>query len=122
MSAFLFLFGNRMQGSAVRGRIGTCLLLVLWPVWAWAAPNPGAEHLAPPLAYPGKPRPVYDDPKPPPFAMRYTDEAAQTLGFRDGRLDFFSSKPVENDPLFPVISGGISGGRPMLRLQWRPGS
>jgi hypothetical protein len=121
MGVFRFFFCNGMQVPAMRGRIGVCFILALWPAWAWAAPTPGADRLAPPLAYPGKPKPAYDEPKPP-FAMRYTDEAAQSLGFRDGSMEVFSSRPLHNNPLVPVFSGGISGGGPMLRLQWRPGS
>ena len=106
----------------MRGLIGKCVILAICPTLAWAAPVPGANRLAAPLSFPGKPKPYYDDPKPPAFAMRYTDEAAQTLGFRDGHMDVFSSRPVDNNPLVPVFSGGLSGGGAMLRLQWRPGS
>lgn len=106
----------------MRGRTGTCLFLGLLalPAAAWAAHFPDNSHLGSPLAYPGGPKPVYEDAKRP-YPMNYTDEAAQTLGFRDGRLDLFSSRPVENNPFVPVLSGGLGGGGAMLRLQWRPG-
>jgi hypothetical protein len=52
-----------------------------------------------------------------PYAMSYTDEAAQKLGIRDGRWDAF--EPRSGD--MPSLKGGMDGGRPMLMLQWRPG-
>jgi hypothetical protein len=48
--------------------------------------------------------------------MRYTDEAAQTLGMKDGKWEAF----VPVNPLLPRINGGLDGGRPMVHLQWRP--
>ena len=120
MGVFLVPFRNRIRVPARRGWIGKCLILALWPTLAWAAPVPGADRPAAPLAYPGRPKPVYDSPKQP-YAMRYTDEAAQTLGFLDGHMNVFSSRPDENNPFVPVFSGGIGGGGVMLRLQWRSG-
>jgi hypothetical protein len=52
-----------------------------------------------------------------PYAMRYTDEAAQTLGMKDGKWEAFT--PVS--PLMPRVNGGLDGGRPTVRLQWQPG-
>ncbi|MEO8300359.1 MAG: hypothetical protein ABI608_01125 [Rhizomicrobium sp.] len=52
-----------------------------------------------------------------PYAMSYTDEAARTLGVREGQWEAFS--PRSGD--MPSLKGGLSGGRPMLILQWRPG-
>jgi hypothetical protein len=69
--------------------------------------------------YPGAPRPVYDDNKAP-YAMNYADEAVQNLGFRNGHMDVFSTKPAGNSYL-PAFSGGIDAGGAMLRLQWHPG-
>ncbi len=54
---------------------------------------------------------------PAPYAMRYTDEAAQTLGMKDGKWEAFT--PV--NPLMPRVNGGLDGGRPMVRLQWQQG-
>jgi hypothetical protein len=105
----------------MRGRTGTCLILGLLalPTAAWAGHVPDNSHFGPPLSYPSGPQPAYDNPKPL-YPMNYTDEAAQTLGFRDGHLDVFSTAPA-NNPFVPVLSGGFSGGGAMLRLQWRPG-
>lgn len=75
---------------------------------------------ASPTDYPGAPRPVHDDVKPP-YAMNYADEAAQTIGVRDGHWDVFSTKPAENQPYLPSLSGGVSGEGAMLKLQWHPG-
>jgi hypothetical protein len=49
--------------------------------------------------------------------MTYTDEAAQRLGIRNGQWEAFDTH--SSDPL--SLRGGIDGGRPMIRLQWRPG-
>jgi hypothetical protein len=77
-----------------------------------------SQRLGSPLSYPGAPKPPNDDPKSP-YAMNYMDEAAQTLGVRNGHMDVFSSRPVANNPL--VVSGGLGGDGAMLKLQWRPG-
>ena len=97
-----------------------CLILGLLalPGTAWAAHPLDINHPGSPLAYPGSPKPVYDDVKPP-YPMNYADEAAQTLGFRDGHLDVFSTQPAKNNPFVPVFSGGLGGDGAMLRLQWR---
>lgn len=105
----------------MRSRAITCLILGLMtlPAAAWTT-NPLDNGRRPaPMSYPGGPKPVNDDVKPR-YPMTYLDEAAQTLGVRNGRLDLFSSHPVENNALIPVLSGGISGKGAMLRLQWRP--
>src|SRR4051812_42576660 len=52
--------------------------------------------------------------QPSPYAMSYTDEAAQTLGMKDGKWEAFT--PV--NPLMPRVNGGLDGGRPTVRLQW----
>ena len=55
--------------------------------------------------------------EPSPYAMRYTDEAAQTLGLKEGKWEAFTP----TSPLMPRVAGGLDGGRPTLKLQWRPG-
>jgi hypothetical protein len=52
-----------------------------------------------------------------PYARNYTDEMAQSLGIRDGRWEVFDIG--SSHPLMPSLKGGIDGGGPMLRLQWR---
>ena len=90
---------------------------------AWAAsdlPDNGRVQSA--LSYPGAPKPTSNDPKPP-YPMNYTDEAAQTLGVKDGRWDLFSSHPAANNVFMPAVSGSVSGKGAMLRgcEAWHPG-
>ncbi len=73
-----------------------------------------------PTNYPGAPKPVYDQ-KRSPYAMNYAEEAVQTLGFRDGHMDVFSTKPAKNASFMPTFSGGIGSSGAMLKLQWRSG-
>jgi len=82
---------------------------------------PGANHLYSLPQYPGAPRPVYDDPKPPPYPMTYVEEAARTLGVKDGHMDVFSTAPRSSSSYMPSISGGLGGDGAMLRLRWHPG-
>jgi hypothetical protein len=57
--------------------------------------------------------------KPQPYPMNYADEAAQTLGVKDGRWDAFATH--SRDPLMPSLKGGIDNGAAMVKLQWQPG-
>ena len=52
----------------------------------------------------------------PPVGMNYTDQMAQSLGVQNGGREAFKS----TDPMIPSVKGGIDGGAPMLKLQWRP--
>ena len=81
---------------------------------------PNQDHLSSILQYPGAPKRVYDDPRPP-YAMNYADEAAQAIGVRDGQVDVFSTKSPENSPYMPSFSGGLGSDGAMLKLQWHPG-
>jgi hypothetical protein len=74
-----------------------------------------------PTNYPGAPKPVYQDDVKSPYPMNYADEAAQTLGVRDGRLDVFATKPAGNQSYMPTLTGGVGGDGAMLKLQWHPG-
>jgi hypothetical protein len=96
---------------------------------ALLATNPAMAHIATlgaaPITsatnYPGAPRPVYDDVNASPYALNYADEAAQTLGVRDGRVDVFAAQPADNQSYLPTFSGGLGGDGAMLKLQWHPG-
>ena len=99
--------------------LATGILALSGTVGLGAAP-PGGTHLDSPLRYPGAPKAPNSDPASP-YAMNYTDEAARTLGVRDGHMDLFSSHPAPNDPLMPAVSGGLGGDGAMFKLQWRPG-
>jgi hypothetical protein len=61
----------------------------------------------------------YADNTPQPYAMNYSDEAAQTLGVKDGRWEAFNTQ--SSDPLMPSLKGGIDHSGAMISLQWRPG-
>jgi hypothetical protein len=54
-----------------------------------------------------------------PYAMSYSDEAAQRLGIRNGNWEAFDTH--SSDPLMPSLRGGIDKGRAAISLQWRPG-
>jgi hypothetical protein len=82
------------------------------PVWAFPAPE---TNVAAPTRHQTDLRNT-DKQAAQPYAMRYTDEAAQTLGMKDGKWEAF----VPVNPLLPRINGGLDGGRPMVHLQWRP--
>ena len=101
--------------------LSLCLFGALSGTPAFAAtPVPTQNHVAGILRYPGAPKPpVADDPRPSPYAMTYIDEAAQSLGVRNGRMDVFSTQ--SSSSYIPSISGGLGGDGAMLRLRWHPG-
>ncbi len=107
-----------MAGAAIRALATGLGLLTLCGTAALASPLPGDSHLGSP--YLGQPKPVSDEQKSP-YPMNYADEAAQTLGVRDGHMDLFSTQPSRNNPFIPTVSGGLGGDGAMLRLQWHPG-
>jgi hypothetical protein len=90
----------------------------------------GALLMEPCLAQPA--RPMTGPPNPPnsapvaapdlsvaPYAMNYTDEAAQALGVHNGRLDAFSIKPSSKDSLLPTLRGGVDKGGATVQLRWK---
>jgi len=84
------------------------------PAWAFSVTDSNAP---PPTQHQLDLR--YADNRSQPYAMSYTDEAAQKLGIRDGKWEAFNGR--SSDPLVPSLQGGINDGRPMIGLQWRPG-
>jgi hypothetical protein len=54
-----------------------------------------------------------------PYAMNYADEAAQTIGVREGRWEVIDTRSRYG--LLPNVSGTLARGNPMLKLQWRVG-
>jgi hypothetical protein len=60
----------------------------------------------------------YGDSQTQPYAMSYTDEAAQQLGVHDGRWEAFATH--SSDPLVPSFKGGVDNGSAMFKLQWVP--
>jgi hypothetical protein len=109
------------MGGATRALLLAASLLAFGGTAALAMSPSDNSHLVTPLHYPGAPKPVHDDPQSP-YPMNYSEEVAQSLGVRNGHMDVFSSRPAANDPLMPVVSGGLGGDGAMLKLQWRPGS
>ena len=89
-----------------------CVALAAGPAWAFRTPDGTA-------AWPTEHQKAlrYADTQPQPYAMNYSDEAAQTLGVREGKWEAFT--PHSSD--MPSIKGSMDSGRPMLILQWRPG-
>jgi hypothetical protein len=82
------------------------------PGWAFRLPDPNA---APLTEHQMQLRVAESQSQP--YAMNYTDEAARTLGVKDGKWEAFSTQ--SRDPLAPSFKGGIDGGRAMIGLQWR---
>jgi len=98
----------------------TCLCGAVLGTPAFAASIPTQSHVAGILQYPGAPKPVTDDPRPPsPYAMTYVEEAARQLGVKNGRMDVFSTQ--SSSSYMPSISGGLGSDGAMLRLKWHPG-
>jgi hypothetical protein len=81
----------------------------------------GSGPMPSPTDYPGAPKRIYQDEVKQPYAMNYTDEAVEALGFKNGHVDLFSTKPPQNNPYLPSFSGGVGGDGAMLKLQWHPG-
>ena len=73
------------------------------------------------LTYPGAPKRATEEEKPKPYPMNYAEEAAESLGFRDGHMDVFQTRPMGRNTMAPTLSGGVGGDGAMLKLQWHPG-
>jgi hypothetical protein len=54
----------------------------------------------------------------PPYAMNYSDEAAQALGVRKGRVDVFSITRAPQDGMVPNVRGGLDKRGAAIQLQW----
>lgn len=68
-----------------------------------------------------QPQPQPPPDKAVPYPMNYADEAAETLGIKNGHLDVFSIQPKPTGSLLPNVSGGVDHEGAMLKLQWHPG-
>lgn len=73
---------------------------------------------AAPMVTPHQQELRYADNQNPPYAMNYTDEAAQQLGVHDGQWEAFNTQST--DPLVPSFKGGVDNGSAMIKLQWTP--
>jgi hypothetical protein len=98
-------------------RLPACAFLALAastaPAWAFRLPDSSAT---PPTQHQLDVR--YAESPPRPYATTYGDEAARRLGIRDGQWEAFDGH--SRDSLMPSLAGGLDGGKPMVRLQWRP--
>ena len=81
------------------------------PAWAFRLPDgiPVTEH---------QKALRYADSQAQPYAMSYTDEAAQQLGVHDGRWEAFATH--SSNPMVPSFKGGVDNGSAMFKLQWVP--
>jgi hypothetical protein len=91
----------------------TCLVLIGGTVSAFAF-RPPETNTAFPTQHQLAQR--YADTQKQPYAMNYTDEAAQRLGVHDGRWEAFETR--SSDPLMPSFKGGVDSGGAMFKLQW----
>ena len=80
------------------------------PAWAFRVPD---SSTAPPTQH----QLELAGNSPQPYAMTYGDEAARRLGIQDGKWEAFDIR--SSNSLMPSLKGGLDGGRPMIRLQWR---
>jgi hypothetical protein len=91
------------------------LLLVVTALTAGAAPAYAYRGPELPQAVPDHVREARYAEVKSPYAMSYSDEAAQKLGLKDGQWEAFKS----DTPGMPSFNAGVGDGGPMLRLQWR---
>ena len=84
-------------------------LLVAGPAFAFRVPDPNAAWPTP-----HQREAAYADRERQPYAMSYSDEAAQRLGLADGRWEAFQSQSVTG----PTLKGGLDARGAVLRLQW----
>jgi hypothetical protein len=98
-----------------------CLFGAVCGTPAFALSIPSQNHVAGILRYPGAPKLVSSETPRSPYAMTYVEEAAQSLGVQNGRMDVFSTQPKSSSSYMPSISGGVGGDGAMLRLRWHPG-
>jgi hypothetical protein len=92
-----------------------CLALALGTSSALAF-RPPDTNVAPPTEHQQELR--YADAQTQPWAMNYTDEAAQRLGVHDGQWEAFNTR--SSDPMVPSFKGGVDNGSAMVKLQWTP--
>jgi hypothetical protein len=97
-----------MRKLSVSGLV-VASLLVAGPACAFRVPDPNA-----PLPTPHQREAGYADRERQPYAMSYSDEAAQRLGLADGRWEAFNSQ----SPAGPTFKGGLDTRGAVLRLQW----
>ena len=85
-------------------------LLVAGPAFAFRVPDPNAAWPTP-----HQREAAYADRERQPYAMSYSDEAAQRLGLADGHWEAFQGQSGGSGPTF---KGGLDTRGAVLRLQW----
>ena len=96
-----------MRKRVVSGLV-VATLLVAGPAFAFRVPDPNA-----PWPTPSQREAGYADQEHQPYAMNYSDEAAQRLGLADGRWEAFKSQSAG-----ATLKGGFDTRGAVLRLQW----
>ena len=71
-------------------------------------------NAAPPIEHVAQAK--YADNQPQRYPTTWGDEAAQSLGVRDGKWEAFHTTPTSQ--LAPSLNAGVDSGGAMLRLQW----
>ena len=89
--------------------LAVAALLVAGPAFAFRVPDPNA-----PWPTPHQREVEYADQERQPYAMSYSDEAAQRLGLADGRWEAFNSQSSAG----ATLKGGLDAHGAVLRLQW----
>jgi hypothetical protein len=82
--------------------------------WAFGTPNANAPYSPTENQIDSR----YADNQIQPYAMSYSEEAAQKLGVQDGKWEAFDTHST--DPLVPSLKGGVDSGAAMIKLQWTP--
>ena len=84
------------------------------PAWAFGTPNASAPYTTTENQVDSR----YADNQVQPYAMSYSDEAAQRLGVQNGKWEAFDT--YSPDPMVPSLRGGVDSGAAMIKLQWTP--
>jgi hypothetical protein len=99
-----------MRKLAVAALVALALVKAA-PAFAFRVPDPYA-----PLPTPHQQEVRYADSLREPYAMSYSDEAAQRLGLADGRWEAFHAE--SGNSAGPSLRGGLDTHGAVLRLQW----
>jgi hypothetical protein len=91
--------------------LAAAALLVTGPAFAFRVPDPNAPWPTPHQLETG-----HADQERQPYAMSYSDEAAQRLGLADGRWEAFNNQ--SGGAAGATLKGGLDAHGAVLRLQW----
>ncbi len=99
-----------MRKLAVAALVALALVKAV-PAFAFRVPDPNA-----PVPTPHQQEARYADSERQPYAMSYSDEAANRLGLADGRWEAFGTRSA--DPTGPSLKGGFNTQGAVLTLHW----